>query len=224
MLPVRHPHLVRVLEFGVTGPHHWLAMEYVAGESLVQVIGRVGVAGMLDWRFAYRVGVHITRALCFVHQRHIVHRNLTPRNVLVRASDKCALLGDLVLAKTVEEDSSPLTRPGELVGDVHYMSPERIHGGPLVDARSDIYSLGALLYALLTGRPPLASTSLADTIALILQATPESPRKRQLAISEMFEGVVMKMLAKRPDERFQTAGELLQQLNRVGTFQGVTVE
>lgn len=224
MLPVRHPHLVRLLESGTTGPYCWLAMEYVDGESLVQVIHRIGVAGMLDWRYAHRVGVHITRALCFVHQRQIIHRNLTPRNVLVRHSDKCALLGDLVLAKTVEEDATPLTRPGELVGDVHYMSPERIIGGGSVDARSDIYSLGALLYALLTGRPPLAATNLADTIALILQATPESPRKRQLAISQMFEGVVMKMLAKRPDERFQTAAELMQQLNYVGKFQGVSAD
>jgi hypothetical protein len=224
MLPLRHPHLVRLLESGTTGPYCWLAMDYVDGESLVQVIGRIGVAGMLDWRYAYRVGVHIARALCFVHQHQIIHRNLTPRNVLVRHHDKCALLGDLVLAKTVQEDLTPLTRPGELVGDVHYMSPERIHGDRSVDARSDIYSLGALLYALLTGRPPLASTSLADTIAMILQSTPESPRKRQLAISEMFEGVVMKMLAKRPEERFQTAGELMQQLIRVGTFQGVTLD
>jgi serine/threonine protein kinase len=221
--PLRHPHLLPVLDFGVTGPHCWLAMEYIDGASLVQVIGQIGVAGMLDWRYAYRVGVHITRALCFVHQHQVVHRNLTARNILVRHSDKAALLGDLALAKAIEDFAPTVTQPGEVVGDVHFMSPERLQNAAAVDARSDIYSLGALLYALLTGRPPFSGSGLMDTVALILQAAPESPRKRQLSISEMFADLVLKMLAKRPDERHQSAGELLQELNRIGKFQGIAV-
>jgi serine/threonine protein kinase len=117
-----------------------------------------------------------------------------------------------------------ITRPGELVGDVSYMSPERTKGTLAeVDGRSDIYSLGATLYALLTGRPPFIGDSLTDTVRKIRQAEPEKPKKYQLAIPDQFEGVVLKMLAKRPEERYQTAAELLKELERVAKFQGVKV-
>jgi serine/threonine protein kinase len=223
MLPLRHPHLVALLDWGTSGPHCWVAMDYIDGESLTQVIDRIGIAGMLDWKYAFRVAMHIARALILIHHHQIIHRNLTPRNVLIRKSDKAALLGDLVLAKAVEDSSPALTRPGEIVGDVHYMSPERLHGNDPVDARSDIYSLGALLYALLTGRPPLTGITLLDTITRICQVEPERPRKVQLAISDLFEQVVMKMLAKHPASRYQSALELLQELNRIASLQGIAV-
>jgi serine/threonine protein kinase len=222
MLPIRHPHLIPLYGAGKTGPYCWVSMELIEGESLTQVIQRIGVAGMLDWRHAMRVALHVSRALAFAHGNHIVHRNITPQNTLVRASDKAVLLGDLLLAKALEGSlAQAITRPGEIVGDVRYMSPERLRDSRFVDARSDLYSLGAMVYALLTGRPPLEGGTLQDTIIKIQSEEPVRPKKYQLALSDQFEGVVMKMLAKRPEDRFQDAGDLLTQLNRVAKFQGL---
>jgi serine/threonine protein kinase len=224
MLPLRHPNLVTLYAAGKTGDHCWAAMEYVEGESLTQVIARIGVAGMLDWRHALRVAVHVGRALDFAHGRHIIHRNIAPPNILVRAEDRAAKLGDLMLAKALEGAlAQAITRPGELVGDVEYMSPERTRGAGDVDGRSDLYSLGATVYALLTGRPPLTGASLVETVKRIRETEPEKPKKYQLSIPDLFEGAVLKMLAKRPEDRYQSAADLLVDLERVAKFQGVAV-
>jgi serine/threonine-protein kinase len=201
-----------------------MAMEFVEGESMTQVIRRIGVAGMLDWRYGYRVAVHIARALEYAHGQSIIHRNVTPQNILLRTSDKVALLGDLMLAKALEGTlAQQITRPGELVGDVAYMSPERTRGTGEVDGRSDLYGLGATVYALITGRPPFSAESLPELIQKIRSAEPDRPQKYQMAIPAMFQGTVLKLLARRPDERFQTAGGLLAELDRVGKFSGVSV-
>jgi serine/threonine protein kinase len=225
MLPLRHPNLIAIYGAGKTGPYCWMAMEYVDGESLTQVIQRIGVAGLLDWRNAVRVAIHVARALEYAQAQQIIHRNITPNNILVRASDKLTKLGDLMLAKALEGTlAETITRPGELVGDLSYMSPERTKGTlEEVDGRSDVYSLGATVYALLTGRPPFIGDSLTDTVRKIRQSDPEKPKKYQLSIPDQFEGVVLKMLSKRPEDRYQNAGDLLKELERVAKFQGVTV-
>ncbi len=224
MLPIRHPNLVALYGAGKTGAYCWVAMEYVEGESLTQVIQRIGTAGMLDWRNALRVAIHVARALDFAHQQQIIHRNITPQNILVRAYDKMTKLGDLMLAKAMEGSlAQQITQPGELLGDVRYMSPERTRPSGEVDGRSDIYSLGATVYALLTGRPPFEGETLVDVITRIRQAEPAKPKKYQLAIPDLFEGTVLRMLAKRPEDRFQTAGNLLADLERVAKFQGLSV-
>jgi serine/threonine protein kinase len=225
MLPLRHPNLVALYGAGKSGPYCWIAMEYVDGESLTQVIQRIGTAGMLDWRNALRVAIHISRALQFAEEHQIIHRNIKPSNILIQNSDKLTKLGDLMLAKALEGTlAEQITRPGELVGDVAYMSPERTRGSSgVVDCRSDIYSLGATVYALLTGRPPFDAGSLPETIMKIRQADPVKPKKYQLSIPDLFEGTVLKMLAKRPDERFQTPAALLAELERVAKFQGMAV-
>jgi serine/threonine protein kinase len=223
VLPLRHPNLVTLYGAGKTGPYCWIAMEYVDGESLTQVIQRIGVAGMLDWRYTLRVAVHIGRALDYAHGQQIIHRNVAPPNILVRSDDKVAKLGDLMLAKALDGVlAQQVTRPGELVGDVNYMSPERTRSSTEgVDGRSDIFSLGATVYALLTGRPPFADASLVETITKIRKAEPEKPKKFQMSIPDLFEGAVLKMLAKRPEDRHQTAAELVKDLERVAKYQGV---
>jgi serine/threonine protein kinase len=191
---------------------------------MTHVIQRIGVAGMLDWRYGYKVAVHIARALEYAHGESILHRNVAPQNILLRTSDKVALLGDLMLAKALEGTlAQQITRPGELVGDVGYMSPERTRGTADVDGRSDLYGLGATVYALITGRPPFAGGSLPELITKIRNAEPERPQKYQMGIPALFQGTVLKLLAKRPDERFASATELLAELDRVGKFAGVTV-
>ena len=144
-------------------------MEYVAGENMKQVIERIGVAGMLDWRYAFKVAVHVARALEYAHGENILHRNVTPTNILLDAPTKVVKLGDLMLAKALE-GGTQITRPGELVGDIVYMSPERTRGIPEeIDARSDLYGLGATVYALLAGRPPFEGGTLAEKVTRIRQ-------------------------------------------------------
>jgi serine/threonine protein kinase len=222
-LPLRHPNLVTLYAAGKTGPYCWAAMEYIAGENMRQVIERIGVAGMLDWRYAFKVSVHVARALEYAHGQNILHRNVTPTNILMDAPTKVVKLGDLMLAKALE-GAPQITRPGELIGDVVYMSPERTRGLPdEIDARSDLYGLGATVYALLTGRPPFDGTSLAEKVTRIRQTPPERPTKYQMGIPSQFEGVVLKLLAKRREDRHQSARELLAELEKVGKFQGVAV-
>lgn len=225
MLPLRHPNLVTLYAAGKTGPHCWVAMEYVAGENLTQVIERIGVAGMLDWKHAFRTAVDVGRALEYAHAQSIIHRNVTPTNILRDATTKSSKLGDLMLAKALEGTmAKQITRPGEIIGDVTYMSPERTRGTDELDGRSDLYGLGATCYALLTGRPPFGGASLVEKISRIRQSEPEKPTKFQMAIPGQFEGVVLKLLAKNPGDRYQTATDLLKELTRIGRFSGVAVE
>ena len=222
-LPLRHPNLITLYKAGKTGVYCWMAREYVAGESMAHVIRRLGVAGMLDWRYGYRVAVHIARALDYAHDHAIVHRNVTPTNILLRTADKTAKLGDLMLAKALEDNAGGFaTRPGELVGDVAYMAPERTRGGGDIDGRADLYGLGATVYALIAGRPPFAAATLPELITRIRGAEPDKPKKYQMGVPDPFQGVVMKLLAKRPEDRFQTAKDLLTDLDRVGKFTGAT--
>jgi serine/threonine protein kinase len=222
VMPLRHPNLVTLLGAGKSGPYCWVAMEFVDGESLSQVIQRIGVAGMLDWRHAFRVAVHIGRALEYAHENSIIHRNLTPQNIIVRKSDKVAKLGDLMLAKAMEGAlAEQLTRPGEILGDLRYMSPERTLASTDVDGRSDLYSLGALLYALLCGRPPFEGGSLVETIVKIRTGVPAKPKQFQMSIPDRFQAIVLKLLEKRPEDRFQSAKQLLKELQRIAKIQGV---
>lgn len=224
MLPIRHPNLVTLLNAGRTGKYCWIAMEYIDGESLTQVIERIGTAGMLDWRYAFRVAVHVARALEEAQKHQIVHRNITPANILVRSSDKVAKLGDLMLAKALEGTLAvQVTRPGQLVGELAYMAPERTRTADPIDCRSDIYGLGATVYALITGRPPFEGSSLPDLISKIRQAEPVKPKKYQLSVPDLFEGTTLRMLAKRPEDRYQTPGELLTELDRIAKFQAISV-
>ncbi|HEV3262362.1 MAG TPA: FHA domain-containing serine/threonine-protein kinase [Gemmataceae bacterium] len=223
MLPVRHPNLVRIHAAGRTKSYCWMAMEYVEGESLTQVIQRLGVAGALDCRHAYRVGVHIASALEHAHGLGILHRNVTPRNILIRNSDQSAVLSDLMLAKALEGTlAEQVTGPGTLLGDEAYLAPERTREGAEVDARADLYGLGATLYALVTGRPPFAARTPQRLIALVRSAAVVPPTTYQLCIPALFEGMVLRLLAKTPDERHSSARELLQDLKRIGKFAGLS--
>jgi serine/threonine protein kinase len=221
MLPLHHPNLVTLLGAGKKGPYCWVAMEYVEGGSLAEFIRTHGAAGRLDWRHAHRVGYHLARALEYAHARHVLHRNLTPNNVLLRREDSLTKLGDLMLAKALEGGlAEQLTRPGELLGDVRFMSPERTRGDDL-DARADLYSLGALLYTMLTGHPPFEGSSLVETVTAIRDRPPEPPRKFQLSTPERFQDTVLKLLAKRPEARHPSAAALLADLDKVAKFHDV---
>ena len=218
MMPIRHPNIVRIYSAGKTGGHCWLAMEYVKGENLSQVIRRIGTAGMLDWQYAFRVAVHIGRALEEAAKHGIVHRKITPTNILMRSRDQRIKLGDLMLAKALAgAEVRPITRPGEIIGEATCLSPEQTRSDAVVDCRSDIFSLGTTTYALLTGRPPFEGESLPEIVTQIRQVEPVRSQKYHLSIPDLFEGVVLRMLAKRPEERYQSATELLVDLSAWGS-------
>jgi serine/threonine protein kinase len=223
-LPLRHPNLVSVYGAGRTGTYCWIAMEYVEGESLAQVLARLGPGNVLDWQKALCIAVYVARALEYAHSRQIVHRNVTPQNVLVGPRPELTKLGDLMLAKAREGKlAKQITGAGELLGDLRYLSPEQTLGSGPIDDRSDLYSLGALTYALLTGRPPCEGANLVETITKIRQVEPIRPTTYQPAVPDQFEAVVLRMLAKRPEKRFAETRLLLQDLERIARQQAIKV-
>jgi serine/threonine protein kinase len=222
MLPVRHENIVRLYAAGKKGPFCWAAMELVEGENMADAIRRIGVAGRIDWHQGFRVAVHIARALDAAFRQKFIHRNVTPTNILQRKSDKLVKLGDLMLAKALEGVlSRKVTQPGRLVGDLPYLAPERTLDDAEPDTRSDLYGLGATVYALVAGRPPFEGKSLPELVLKIRDDAPAPPKKFQLALPDLFQDAVLKLLAKRPDDRYQTPEQLLRDLLRIGKFCGV---
>jgi serine/threonine protein kinase len=204
-----HPHLIAIYDAGVTRPHCWIAMEFVEGESVADMIKQLGPGGKVDWPRVLSVAVHVARALAFLHGHGVIHRNVLPANILVRKSDQIAKLGDAMLAKSLRESQKQeVTASGELVGNMYYMAPERT-ADKEVDGRADLYSLGASLYHMATGRLPFTANSIVELMAQIRQSQPEKPKKFQPALPDTLEEVILKLLSKRPEDRFASAGELL---------------
>lgn len=214
VLPLRHPNLVKVYGAGKTGPYCWVAMEYVEGESLAAIIGRVETAGVLDWRQVLRVAIMLTRALAYAHQRNLVHQSVTPQNILIGRTMDQTKLSDLMLAAAVEGDPTrPISAAGVPTEELSYMPPEGTDGAMRkMDARSDIYSLGATLYGMLTGHPPLQGSTVHELVRRIRLETPMSLASHQLAIPETLENILNKMMAKNPQDRYQTTKDLLKHL------------
>ena len=175
-----------------------------------------------DDQLAVHIDGHANRppALEALHEKHIIHRNVAPESILIRSKDKVPKLADLLLAKVVDApEVKTAARPGELVGNVAYMAPERTRGDAEVDIRADIYSLGATVYTLLTGRPPFEGKTLSETVTKIRQDDPVPPKKYQDSIPDEFQDVVEKMLAKRPEIRYQTPAHVTRALDRVAKAQ-----
>lgn len=227
--PIQHPNLVRLINAGIweqegdtAEPLCWYAMEWVDGEDLRSAIRRTGAAGMLDWQTTFRVMLQVAQALEAAFDHGFVHRNISPENILW-CKNGVAKLGDLMLAKALEGTvGEQITRPGELLGEIPFMSPERSRG-ELQDCRSDMYSLGATIYALLTGKSPVTATNMAEMLDQIQRLDPAPPKTMQLSVNDQFQAIVMKTLAKRAEERFQTPSELLAELRRVGRYNGLEV-
>jgi len=224
MFAVRHDNLVRIYNAGKTAELTWVAMEYVEGESMDSVIRRIGTAGMLDWEYAFRVAIHSARALEAAAEHNIIHRNIRPENILMRESDQVVKIGDTMLAKALEGSmAKQITLPGQLIGDLAYMSPEQTSNADAADGRSDIYALGATCYALLTGRPPFEAHSFPALLEKIRTEVPAPPKEFQLAVNDLFSGSVIRMLEKRPEDRYQNPTALLKDLNRIAKFANLDV-
>jgi serine/threonine protein kinase len=211
---LKHPHLIKVYDAGQIGHYCWLSMEHVDGESLTQILAKRGESDLLEWEDAYQVAVQVAQALEYAHGQGVVHRNITPANILVRTRDKHVFLGDLMLAKALDGTGArQVTRMGETLGELAYLPPERIQQADL-DPRSDLYGLGATLFHLLTGRPPFVAKGMPQLLSMIADQLPPPLRQSQTNIPSWFEVLVLKMLCKRVEDRPASATELLAELER----------
>ncbi len=222
---LHHANLVALCGAGKHGEACWYAMEYVEGETLTQVLERLGTRKMINWKYTLAAGMQIARALEALHEKHVIHRNVAPENILIRSKDKVAKLGDMVLAELQDgTEPPPVLKPGELLGCVPYMAPERTRNAPDVDIRADIYSLGATLYTMLTGKPPFEGKSVTELVTRIRQEDPIPPNRFQDSLPDEFQDVVEKMLAKRPEMRYQTPAQAARALERVAKEQATLAE
>jgi predicted Ser/Thr protein kinase len=201
-----HPNIVRIYRLGQADeiPHY--VMEYIHGAPLVEAARPLALDQKIE------IFRKIVLAVEYLHQNDIIHRDLKPGNILVGPDLEPKLL-DFGLARATR-DLRHMTRPGEVMGTPDYLSPEQARGEPKIDARSDIFSLGAILYELLTGEPPFRSDNLADQVRLICTADPLVPRRLNSAVPGELQNICMKCLEKNAPDRYGTARELADDLGR----------
>lgn len=210
-----HPNIETIYEFDTQDGTDFLVMEYVPGKTLAQKLA----SGALPEKEVIALGLQIVAAMEEAHNRGIVHRDLKPRNIAITARGQAKVL-DFGLAKllptTKDATSDSLTETQAGAGTLPYMPPEQLHGEP-TDARSDIYTLGAVLYEMGSGHRAFAEDIPSRLIAAILHQPPVSPRAFNPRISPELERIILKCLDKDPGRRFQSAKELLVDLQRLGT-------
>ncbi len=216
---LQHPNIVRVFDVGKEGPHFFIAMEHVEGRDLRKLLAAAARAREpLPIEHAVWVISEASKGLHFAHTRTesdgkplgIVHRDVSPSNLLLTLDGDCKI-ADFGIAKAESNDA--ITDSGVLKGKYEYMSPEQTLGGP-IDARSDIFALGIILYELLTGRRAFKGESDAETLDRVRAAEVPAPREVEPSISEALEVVVLKALARDPDDRYQSARDLGEALRK----------
>jgi len=198
---LNHPNIVRLFGFGEQDGHLFYAMELVDGNSLEEELRR---GRRFDWREAARIGVEMCKALRHAHDRGIIHRDIKPGNLLLTA-DARLKLSDFGIARLF--GNSRLTGAGSVLGTAEYMAPEQAEGRP-VDARSDLYSLGALMYALLTRRPVFSGKSLVEVLHKQRFEQPAPLRSHAVDAPEEFELILGQLLEKDPARRIPNANLL----------------
>ena len=209
---LQHPNIVAIHEVGLHEGQHFFVMDYVEGRSLARVISDFGFP-ISDFKRCAQWMKTIAEAIHYAHERGILHRDLKPSNVLIDTQDQPRVT-DFGLAKRMEGDSE-LTVTGQVLGSPHYMPPEQAAGKRhILSRRSDVYALGAILYHLLTGRPPFVGEGLAETLGQVLNAEPVSPRLLNPGIPRDLETVCLKCLEKEPAQRYPTAQALAEDLGR----------
>jgi pSer/pThr/pTyr-binding forkhead associated (FHA) protein len=207
---LHHANLVTMYGAGRSGPFCWTAREYIDGESTLRLIQRIHDGEVDDWTCACRVAVHLGKVLDFLHRKKVIHGNITPRNVLIRKGDHVTKLADLMLNQALEGSRlmKAIVKKKQLA-ELSYLAPEQIEPAPSADALTDIYSLGALLYALLRGRAPFIGDTSEEILTKIREAKVSRPSKRREGIPGPFEDAVLKMMARRRADRYQSATEML---------------
>jgi predicted Ser/Thr protein kinase len=204
---LEHPGIVPVFEVSEFRGHPFFSMQFVNGETLADRLKR----GPVSHRTAARIMVDVCRAIDFAHTQGVLHRDIKPSNIMIDLQDQVRVT-DFGLAKFANSNDN-LTRTGAVIGTPSYMSPEQASGrSSLLGPRSDIYSLGTVLYHLLTGRPPFIADSPMELALQVLEHDPPPPRLLDPGIDRDLEMIVQRSIQKPPDLRYATAGEMADDL------------
>ena len=202
-----HPNIVPIFEVGRHQGHAFFSMKLIGGGNLGRHLARY----LDDPQAAARLMATVARTIGHAHREGMIHRDLKPSNILIDESGQ-PLIADFGLVKRTGDVSS-LTSSGVLLGTPAYMAPEQVSGDEAAPA-ADIYSLGAILYQLLTGRPPFRGGTVAETLAQVIEHDPVPPRRLRPSIPRELEFICLKCLEKSPGKRYHSAAELAADLER----------
>ena len=201
-----HPNIVSIYDVGVEENLYYIVMELIQGKTLKEII--VEERGPLPWKWSVNVAIQIASALEMAHRNNIVHRDIKPHNIII-TEDGIAKVTDFGIAKAVS--NSTITAFGTTIGSVHYFSPEHARGG-YTDAKSDIYSLGVVMYEMVTGKVPFDADTPVSVALKHMQEEPEEPIEVNPNIPVAVNKIIMKALQKDSTLRYQTATDMLRDL------------
>jgi serine/threonine-protein kinase len=205
-------HIVQGIDVGEAEGFYYFAMEYVEGPTLAEILQE---RGRLSEQDALRVLLQVATALEHAHDRGLVHRDIKPANIIFSTKDKVVKLADLGLAKRSVEQTADLTHHGHLVGTPYYMAPELVRGEAEADVRTDLYSLGATAYHMVTGKPPFEGNTPAEILVKHISEPLIPPDQVNLLLSPGACEVIEKMMAKEPKDRYQSARDVVVDVRRV---------
>ena len=203
-----HPNIVKIYDVGFTEKVQFIVMEYVDGITLTDYIEQQGV---LKWRDSIHFTVQILKALQHAHDRGIVHRDVKSQNVML-LSDGTIKVMDFGIARFNRENNKTMSE--KTIGSVHYISPEQARGD-ITDERSDIYSVGVALYEMVTGKKPFDGDTPVSIALMHMQSTPKKPTELNSTIPEGLEQIILRAMQKDPNHRYQTAGEMIKDLEEL---------
>ena len=205
---ITHPNIVSVYDVGVDGSLHYIVMELIKGKTLKEII--IEEKGARPWKWSINIAIQIASALEIAHKNNIVHRDIKPHNIII-TEDGIAKVTDFGIAKAVS--NSTITAFGTTMGSVHYFSPEHARGG-FTDAKSDLYSLGVVMYEMLTGKVPFEADTPVSVALKHMQEEPKAAIEINSNIPRAVNDVIMKALKKDSNLRYQSATSMLFDLKR----------
>ncbi len=207
---LRHPNIVQMFDFGDVEGLYYMVMEYIDGTDLSRYMNESGPMALAQVRLILN---DLAGALDYAHTQDLVHRDVKPSNVLLREEEDnlSAILTDFGIAKILGSDTGA-TETGMMMGTLDYMAPEQIRVSRKVDGRADIYAMGVMAYRMLTGEPPFKGEHPSTVMLGHLQDPPPDPRKLVPDLPERVAAAIVRAMAKDPDERFDTVGELAEEL------------
>ncbi|MCD6416793.1 MAG: serine/threonine protein kinase [Planctomycetes bacterium] len=203
-MKLEHENIVRGLDIGEDGGYYFFAMEYVEGKSVAQLINQVG---SIAWEQGTRIVLKVAEALAYAHANGLIHRDIKPENIMVAPGGVVKLM-DLGLARQMDLEVTRLTQTGTAMGTPYYMAPEQIKDAKRADERSDIYSLGATWYHIVTGQVPFTGDTSYEVFQKHMKEIVRSPQAVRADVPRAVSIVIERMLSKEPARRMQSAEEL----------------